>query len=149
MLLCSLVGSLPFCLISSNPGKTFKSAGWDFSIGGSNSTGTVRTAAKPPQIRERKLEASYNQARPRTPESGNALSESREASFGKDTSESYHSEHQDNDHDVRFSFSFCPTHTHTHKQREAIPTLHCIIAFDIISFSLLFYALNKRMCFME
>ncbi|KAG4149671.1 hypothetical protein ERO13_D05G348300v2 [Gossypium hirsutum] len=84
---------------SSNLGKTFKSAGWDFSIGGSNSTGTVRTAAKPPQIRERKLEASYNQARPRTPESGNALSESREVSFGKDTRESYHNEHQDNDHD--------------------------------------------------
>ncbi|KAG4149669.1 hypothetical protein ERO13_D05G348300v2 [Gossypium hirsutum] len=84
---------------ASNLGKTFKSAGWDFSIGGSNSTGTVRTAAKPPQIRERKLEASYNQARPRTPESGNALSESREVSFGKDTRESYHNEHQDNDHD--------------------------------------------------
>ncbi|TYI84816.1 hypothetical protein E1A91_D05G392400v1 [Gossypium mustelinum] len=90
---------------ASNLGKTFKSAGWDFSIGGSNSTGTVRTAAKPPQIRERKLEASYNQARPRTPESGNALSESREASFGKDTRESYHNEHQDNDHDDEMSVS--------------------------------------------
>ncbi|GMJ13872.1 hypothetical protein like AT3G15220 [Hibiscus trionum] len=90
---------------ASNPGKTFKSAGWDFSIGGPNSTGTVRSAARPPQIRERKLEASYNQAIPRTSESGNALNEIREASFGKDTRASYHDEHQDNDDDDEMSVS--------------------------------------------
>ncbi|PPS00187.1 hypothetical protein GOBAR_AA20479 [Gossypium barbadense] len=57
-------------------GTVRASAGWDFSIGGSNST-----------------------------ESGNALSESREASFGKVTRESYHNEHQDNDHDDEMSVS--------------------------------------------
>ncbi|MBA0822935.1 hypothetical protein Goarm_019699, partial [Gossypium armourianum] len=34
---------------ASNQGKTFKNAGWDFSIGGPNSTGTVRSAVRPPQ----------------------------------------------------------------------------------------------------
>ncbi|GMI63638.1 hypothetical protein like AT3G15220 [Hibiscus trionum] len=88
---------------ASNPGKTFKSAGWDFSIGGPNSTGTVRSAARPPQIRERKLEQSYNQAISRTPESGNALNESRETSSGKDTRESYHDD--DNDDEMSVSGS--------------------------------------------
>ncbi|XP_024437254.1 uncharacterized protein LOC18103373 isoform X5 [Populus trichocarpa] len=33
----------------SGQGKPFKNAGWDFSIGGSQATGTVRSAARPPQ----------------------------------------------------------------------------------------------------
>ncbi|XP_007021552.2 PREDICTED: germinal center kinase 1 isoform X2 [Theobroma cacao] len=81
---------------ASKQGKTLKNAGWDFSIGGEQSTGTVRNAVRPPQVRERKLEAVYNQATPRTPESVNALNEFPEVSFGKDTKKSYYDEHQDN-----------------------------------------------------
>ncbi|XP_024027849.1 serine/threonine-protein kinase 24 isoform X4 [Morus notabilis] len=74
---------------ASNQGKTLKNAGWDFSISGSQSTGTVRSAVKPPQFRERKLEVLYNQASPgRLAESANrGSSVSRNApedSFGKD-----------------------------------------------------------------
>ncbi|XVF70238.1 hypothetical protein PTKIN_Ptkin11bG0144700 [Pterospermum kingtungense] len=43
-----------------NPGKTFKNTGWDFSIGGLESTGAVRSAVRPPQVRERKLDVAYN-----------------------------------------------------------------------------------------
>ncbi|XP_022717155.1 germinal center kinase 1-like isoform X4 [Durio zibethinus] len=86
-------------------GKTFKNSGWDFSIGGPQSTGTVRSAVKPPQVRERKLEVAYNQAIPRPPESGNALNEFPEVSFGKDNGESYYDEHQDNNHDDETSVS--------------------------------------------
>ncbi|XVF70158.1 hypothetical protein PTKIN_Ptkin11bG0138900 [Pterospermum kingtungense] len=90
---------------ASNPGKTFKNAGWDFSIGGSQSTGTVRSAVRPPQVRERKLDVAYNQAIPRTPGSGNAINESSEVSFRKDTRESYYDEHQDNYRDDETSIS--------------------------------------------
>ncbi|XVF18797.1 hypothetical protein REPUB_Repub11eG0054200 [Reevesia pubescens] len=90
---------------ASNPAKTFKNAGWDFSIGGAQSTGTVKSSVRPPQVRERKLEVAYNQAIPRTPESGNALNEFPEVSFGKDTRESYYDEHQDNYHDDEMSVS--------------------------------------------
>ncbi|XP_039013663.1 serine/threonine-protein kinase 25-like [Hibiscus syriacus] len=89
---------------ASNPGKIFKSAGWDFSTG-PNSTGTVRSFARPPQIRERKLEPSYSKAISKTPESGNALNESGEAFYGKDTRESYHDELQDNNNDDEMSLS--------------------------------------------
>ncbi|TYI47483.1 hypothetical protein E1A91_D13G176900v1 [Gossypium mustelinum] len=41
---------------ASNQGKTFRSAGWDFSIGGQQNTGTIQSAPKPPQVRERKLD---------------------------------------------------------------------------------------------
>lgn len=44
----------------SGQGKTLKTAGWDFSIGGSSSTGTVRSV-KPPQVRDRKPEVPLNQ----------------------------------------------------------------------------------------
>ena len=47
--------------VHSSQGKTLKSAGWDFSIGGSSSTGTVRSAVKP-QARERKAEVSLSRA---------------------------------------------------------------------------------------
>ncbi|XVE50195.1 hypothetical protein DITRI_Ditri01bG0142500 [Diplodiscus trichospermus] len=90
---------------ASNQGKAFKNDGWDFSIGGQQSTGTVRSAVKPPQIRERKAEISYNQAIPRTPESGNALNKFPEVSLGKDTKGAYYDEHEDNYHDDEMSAS--------------------------------------------
>ncbi|XP_071691931.1 uncharacterized protein [Rutidosis leptorrhynchoides] len=48
---------------ASGQGKTMKSAGWDFSIGGSGSTGTVRSAVRPPQIRDRKIDTQATQKR--------------------------------------------------------------------------------------
>ncbi|OMO53506.1 hypothetical protein COLO4_36710 [Corchorus olitorius] len=84
---------------ASNHGKTFRNAGWDFSIGGPQSTGTIRSAVRPPQAREKKPEVAYNQAIPKSPETGNALNEFPEVSFRKDNRESYYDEHQDNDHE--------------------------------------------------
>ncbi|KAH8494339.1 hypothetical protein H0E87_020920 [Populus deltoides] len=55
----------------SGQGKPFKNAGWDFSIGGSQTTGTVRSAARPPQ-------------------------ESLDLSFGKDARDPYHDDRQNN-----------------------------------------------------
>ncbi|XP_012457992.1 uncharacterized protein LOC105778775 isoform X1 [Gossypium raimondii] len=90
---------------SSNQGKTFKNAGWDFSIGGPNSTGTVQSAVRPPQVRERKVEVANNQAIPRTPESGNAPDEFPENSSGKATRDSYYNKNQDNNYDDEMSVS--------------------------------------------
>ncbi|KAK8542752.1 hypothetical protein V6N12_015334 [Hibiscus sabdariffa] len=90
---------------ASNQGKTFRSAGWDFSIGGTQDTGTVRSAPKPPQVRERKLDVTYNQAISRPAESGNAVNEFPDVSFGKGTRESYSDENQDNSHDDETSVS--------------------------------------------
>ncbi|XP_011043832.1 PREDICTED: serine/threonine-protein kinase 4 isoform X3 [Populus euphratica] len=59
---------------ASGQGKPFKNAGWDFSIGGSQATGTVRSAARPPQ-------------------------ESLELSYGKDARDRYRDDHQDNSYD--------------------------------------------------
>ncbi|PPD74180.1 hypothetical protein GOBAR_DD28897 [Gossypium barbadense] len=88
-----------------NQGKTFKNAGWDFSIGGPNSTGTVRSAVRPPQVRERKVEVANNQAIPRTQESGNAPDEFPENSSGKATRDSYYNKNQDNNYDDEMSVS--------------------------------------------
>ncbi|KAH1120880.1 hypothetical protein J1N35_004040 [Gossypium stocksii] len=90
---------------ASNQGKTFKNAGWDFSIGGPNSTGTVRSAVRPPQFRERKVEVANNQAIPRTPESGNVPDEFPENSSGKATRDSYYNKNQDNNYDDEMSVS--------------------------------------------
>ncbi|KAE9621625.1 putative protein kinase STE-STE20-YSK family [Lupinus albus] len=85
----------------SDQGKTMKSSGWDFSIGGSQGTGTFRSVLRPPQIRDKKTEVSYDQITQRkAPESGyqggfanrSALNESLESSFGKDPGVSYHDE---------------------------------------------------------
>ncbi|KAK8648410.1 hypothetical protein V6N13_129163 [Hibiscus sabdariffa] len=65
---------------TSNQGKTLKNAGWDFSIGGPNSSGTVRSL-RPPQVRERKAEVPNNRAIPRTLESGNALDENQNNNY--------------------------------------------------------------------
>ncbi|KAI5571507.1 hypothetical protein POPTR_011G116300v4 [Populus trichocarpa] len=89
----------------SGQGKPFKNAGWDFSIGGSQATGTVRSAARPPQVREKKTDISYNKDTQRRASesgnhllsaSGNALQESLDLSFGKDARDSYHDDRQNN-----------------------------------------------------
>ncbi|XP_012076442.1 serine/threonine-protein kinase 24 isoform X2 [Jatropha curcas] len=92
---------------ASGQAKPLKNAGWDFSIGGSRSTGTVRSAVKPPQVREKKTETSYDKVSRRTSDSGNhllspsgnTLQESPEISFGKDARDPHHDEHHDNSHD--------------------------------------------------
>lgn len=82
-----------------------KSSGWDFSIGGSQGTGTIRSVSRPPQFRDKKTEVSHNQLTQRkTSESGyqggsanrSALNESLESSFGRDYIISYDDEHLDN-----------------------------------------------------
>jgi hypothetical protein len=100
----------------SGQGKPLKNAGWDFSISGSQSTGTVRSVVRPPPVRERRPENLYNQAaQRRNLESGNqGLPASGNAnhalpaflSYGKNAREAYHNEHPDNYHeDVIFSLS--------------------------------------------
>ncbi|KAI3774977.1 hypothetical protein L1987_49544 [Smallanthus sonchifolius] len=48
---------------ASGQGRTQRNAGWDFSIGGSGSIGTVRSAVRPPQIRDRKTDIQATQKR--------------------------------------------------------------------------------------
>ncbi|ESW21479.1 hypothetical protein PHAVU_005G074300 [Phaseolus vulgaris] len=88
----------------SDQGKTLKSAGWDFNIGGSQGTGTFRSVSRPPQFREKKAEGSPNQLTQRkAPESGyqggsanrSALNESLESSSGRDLRVPHHDEHLD------------------------------------------------------
>ncbi|CAO2836146.1 unnamed protein product [Amaranthus hypochondriacus] len=73
-------------------GKTFRNAGWDFSIGGSQSTGTVRSVVRPPPVRAKREENSNNDGSPRKTSdgdnqwlsaSGNGLYESSEVSLGR------------------------------------------------------------------
>ena len=99
-------------LICSGQGP-LKSSGWDFSIGGSQGTGTFRSVSRPPQFRDKKTYDSNNQLNQRkTPESGyqagfsnrNATSESLETSFGRDLSSPYHDEHSDNHLEVVIEF---------------------------------------------
>ncbi|CAK7353016.1 unnamed protein product [Dovyalis caffra] len=85
-------------------GKPFKNAERDFSIGRSQ---TTRTPARPPQVREKKAGMSYNKDSQRASESGNhllfasgnALPEPLELLFGKDASDPYHDDREDNSHD--------------------------------------------------
>lgn len=85
----------------SSQGKTLKSAGWDFSIGGSSSTGTVRSVEKLPHARERKGEVSFNQALSRRT-SGNRRSSSgstnniSDVSIQRDSGDQLIDEKQDN-----------------------------------------------------
>lgn len=53
------------CSWHSGQATGLRNAGWDFSIGGSGSTGTVRSVVRPPQVRERKPEVPLNQSAPR------------------------------------------------------------------------------------
>ncbi|EEF29449.1 ATP binding protein, putative [Ricinus communis] len=92
---------------ASAQGKPLKNAGWDFSIGGSLSSGTVKSVLRPPQVREKKTENSYNKVTQRTSESGNfllspsgnALQGSPDLLFGKDARDLRPDEHLDNSHD--------------------------------------------------
>ncbi|XP_024968672.1 germinal center kinase 1-like isoform X2 [Cynara cardunculus var. scolymus] len=74
-----------------------RNAGWDFSIGGSTSTGTVRSAIKPPQARERKMDGLSNQATQKKTVgiSGGASYHASEVSIGRDVGESFQEEKQD------------------------------------------------------
>ncbi|GLT69696.1 hypothetical protein SLA2020_418270 [Shorea laevis] len=83
----------------SSQGKTFKNAGWDFSIGGPQSSGTIRSAVKPPQVKERKPDIPHFRATPVTTESGNVLKDSQDFSSGKDDGDPYYDSHGDNDHE--------------------------------------------------
>lgn len=79
--------------VKASQGRTFKNAGWDFSIGGSQGSGTVRSAVKPPPVRAKREENLQNEAAsPRRnldsdnqwlSTSGNGLYESSEVSLGK------------------------------------------------------------------
>ncbi|XAR68315.1 Non-specific serine/threonine protein kinase [Bertholletia excelsa] len=63
--------------VKASQGKTFRNSGWDFSIGGpaTSGTGTVRSAVKPPQIRERRPEVPQSPGIPgKAPEASNRLS---------------------------------------------------------------------------
>lgn len=88
---------------ASGQGK-LRNAGWDFSISSLQSTGTVRSAVRPPQAREKKPDVLFNQATPRkapdsssqwSSSSGNALHDSS-ALLGKESRLSYHDEDLDN-----------------------------------------------------
>ncbi|WCJ32196.1 Protein kinase superfamily protein [Euphorbia peplus] len=91
---------------ASSQGKPLKNAGWDFSIGGTMGSGTVRSVLRPPQVREKKTQISYNKVSGASEygdhllsASGNALQESPEVSFGRDPRDAYHDEHRENSHD--------------------------------------------------
>ncbi|XP_038897626.1 germinal center kinase 1 isoform X1 [Benincasa hispida] len=93
---------------ASNQSKTPKNAGWDFSIGGPHSTGTVRSVVKPPQIRERKPEIPYGQAAPsRVAESGNWLAASGYAprDVSENTRDSYSTGDASDDEELSVSGS--------------------------------------------
>ncbi|CAH8293633.1 unnamed protein product [Eruca vesicaria subsp. sativa] len=82
---------------SSFQGKTVKNAGWDFSIGASQSIGTVR-ALKPPHARERRHEVPSNQTSQRTSRAGGStVPEASEGGFVK--RHSYQNDHEDGFHD--------------------------------------------------
>lgn len=80
-------------------GKTQRNAGWDFSIGGSTATGTIRNAVRPPQVRDRRAEVPPR----KNVESGNQWTSSgtvrSEVSFGKDARDSRRDEKQDYYHE--------------------------------------------------
>ncbi|XP_027354779.1 germinal center kinase 1-like isoform X2 [Abrus precatorius] len=89
----------------SGQGKTLRSSGWDFSIGGPQGTGTIRNVSRPPQFRDKKTEFSNHQFNQRkTPEGAyqggsarrSAPNESLESSLGKDLGVPYHDEYPDN-----------------------------------------------------
>ncbi|XP_042480982.1 serine/threonine-protein kinase OSR1-like isoform X2 [Macadamia integrifolia] len=91
--------------------KTLRNAGWDFSMSGSEGTGTIRSAVKPPQVlgpKEKKSEVSYSQATPKktlekssqwfsSPRS--VVQESSELSLVKEARDLYDDGIQDNSHE--------------------------------------------------
>lgn len=98
-----------------------KNAGWDFGIGGSQSTGTVRSAVRPPLASERRLDDVQIQTSQRTPEAesgdlgfsapGNVNHASLEVSSRKDAREAYNHEHRDNYHGEVIIFLASPIST--------------------------------------
>ncbi|CAN1248962.1 Serine/threonine-protein kinase svkA [Linum perenne] len=90
---------------ASGPAKPLKNAGWDFSIGGAQGTGTVRSSVKPPQVKEKKLDSAYSKVSQRgtlergnhlLASSGNSLQESTEPSRIKVSRDSFYDNHPDN-----------------------------------------------------
>ncbi|KAK6131539.1 hypothetical protein DH2020_034709 [Rehmannia glutinosa] len=86
-----------------------RNTGWDFSIGGSGSTGTVRSVVRPPQVRERKPEVPLNQTtsrklsdtrNQRSSASGTVLRASSEFSMRKDANHLPKQEKYHEDEDV-------------------------------------------------
>lgn len=127
-------------LSCSNQGKPLRNAGWDFSIGGS-STGTVRSAAKPPQSRDKKLDVTDNQGtvgrnlendKLRSAASSSMLQDSTRASPVKDARDPYHSELQDYDNeDVRIFESL------------TLPTCACSVILDCCYFCYIIQSLES------
>lgn len=94
---CWLTGSH----IYSTQGKTWKNAGWDFSIGGSSSagSGTVRSVVRPPQVRDRKPDGIPRKA----PDGGNRWASATGSDLydevGKDAGDRYVDENQEYHHE--------------------------------------------------
>lgn len=92
-----------------------KNTGWDFSIGGSTGTGTVRSVLRPPQMRDKKPDVPLNQStsekildsgnlRSSSSASGSVLHTSSDFSMRKDAN---HLGKQENyDEDVWYSYPF-------------------------------------------
>ncbi|XP_043701610.1 germinal center kinase 1 isoform X2 [Telopea speciosissima] len=91
--------------------KTLRNAGWDFSMSGSEGTGTIRSAVKPPQVlgaKEKKSEVSYSQATPKKTSERSSqwfssprsvVQDSSEFSLVKDARDLYDDGIQDNSHE--------------------------------------------------
>lgn len=93
-------------LRASTQGKTWKNAGWDFSIGGSPSagSGTVRSVVRPPQVRDRKPEVSHNHGIPRkAADGGNQWASASGSDLydegGKDAGDQYVDDKQEYTHE--------------------------------------------------
>ncbi|KAF7139914.1 hypothetical protein RHSIM_Rhsim06G0201500 [Rhododendron simsii] len=86
---------------ASTQGKTWKNAGWDFSIGGSSSagSGTVRSVVRPPQVRDRKPDGIPRKA----PDGGNRWASATGSDLydevGKDAGDQYVDENQEYHHE--------------------------------------------------
>ncbi|KAM7280038.1 hypothetical protein ACFE04_007172 [Oxalis oulophora] len=86
-------------------GKATRNYGWDFSISGSQSSGTVRAGVRPPPGREKKVEANLT-TQGKSPKSGsiqrssvseNSYQDASELSFGKDVRDTYLDEQDDDE----------------------------------------------------
>ncbi|GER43071.1 kinase family protein [Striga asiatica] len=76
---------------------SLKNTGWDFSIGGSTGTGTVRSIVKPPQMRSRKPELPLNQS---TPEKISGLTARTSSELRKDSNFTMKLDKYDEDEDI-------------------------------------------------
>lgn len=128
-------------LIFSGEGKTFRSAGWDFSLGGSSGTGTVRSVVNPTQARDWKPEIPSNQAPSRKnadgvkqeSSSGTVLYKSSEVFSNKDHENACIDQKQDSFHkDVSVSLSLCLCLLHICAHGIVV----CLNLFSVLSISL-------------